>query len=98
MKVVFIEGHSPDDELAKACASIGMFRYANMADFKIADPKLVTEVYTDNEDIRSAYEEVGIVVHPLPSVVAETNTGTNTDKKPHKRGSSNNTPTDGGAK
>jgi len=83
MKVVYIDGHSPDEELAKACASIGMFRYANIADFKIADPKLMSEVFTDNKDISKACEEVGIKVSPLPSIIREQT------KSPRSRGKSN---------
>ena len=93
MKVVYIDGHSPDEELAKACASIGMFRYANMADFKIADPKLMSEVFTDNKNIAEKCEEVGIKANPLPS--AEANTSTASQTKPHRSRSKTNKASNG---
>ena len=91
MKVVYIDGHSPDEELAKACASIGMFRYADMADFKIADPRLMGEVFTDNKDIAEACGEVGIKVNRLPSLSKAKVSITNQNKPPRSRGKPNQT-------
>lgn len=66
MKLVYIEGSSPPEDLAKACQKIGMFKYANMDRFN-GVVKLVSEVYTENDKIGDEYRAAGVTVKPLPS-------------------------------